>query len=146
MALRELTKWLLDKLDETGISKFLPMPKGTMLHTPEEENAYMLQGDTVKPDEKEDHINHIRVHSELIADPTIPDTIRKEAIRHSQEHAEMLKKLITQQIIASRMPQQPQTGGLNAEQIGAGAPGAPSAVLPQVGGMAGPQAGNSANI
>lgn len=130
-----LTKWLLDGLEETGISRFLPNVQGEMVHTPEEENARFLQGDEGHPIENEDHIQHLNVHKQMLIDPTIPEEIKEKLIvPHIKETVDMMQKLITQQIVMSQIqPQLPQgqpnqMGGANVgagiqrppEEVGAG--------------------------
>ncbi|GAF81565.1 unnamed protein product, partial [marine sediment metagenome] len=68
-ALHSVTKWLIDKLDETGLSAFLPPAQGETINTPEEENARFLQGDYGEPTEGEDHQDHIIKHRNFILDP-----------------------------------------------------------------------------
>lgn len=107
-ALHSLTKWFLDQLDETGISNFLPvLPEGENVSTPEEENARFMQGDTGEPAPNEDHIDHIRKHNLLLADPTVPENIRQNVFDHIQLHNKAL-----QTVIASQLAVQ-QGGGLN---------------------------------
>ena len=103
-ALYSLTKWLIDKLDDTGLSKFLPEAPGEDVKTPEEENARFLQGDYGSPTEQEDHISHIKVHREMLTDDTIPDDIKEKIIiPHINEHIDLLRKMITQRMVMSEM-------------------------------------------
>ena len=140
-SLHALTKWLLDGLDETGISSFLPSVQGDMVHTPEEENARFLQGDTGEIAEGDDDVQHIRKHTELLLDPTVPDEVKKEVIRHNGLHAENLKKKITMQMVAQQTRLNAPQGGQGGQAVGAGAPPAAGGVF-QGAGMARPQAGN----
>ena len=106
----ELVKWLADGIDESGLSKFMPKPPGEMVQTPEEENARFMQGDSGVPTQGEDHVYHLKVHAELMRDPTVPDEIKEKiVIPHINKTVEMLKTQITQQMVLSRM--QPITGG-----------------------------------
>lgn len=137
-SLHALTKWLLDGLDETGISDFLPSPQGRTIHTPEEENALFLQGDVIEPTEGEDHVNHIKVHSAMIYDPTVPEEVKKNIIVHIGKTTELLKQQITQQIVMTQnkmaMPNTQPQGGMNAGQA-TGATNMPPNTVP-TGGMA----------
>ena len=136
-SLHALTKWFLDSADETGVSSFLPPVQGDNVLTPEEENARFLQGDTGEISERDDDVNHIKKHSELLLDPTVPEEVKKEAIRHIGLHTESLKKKITLQMVAQMQPQ----GGMNGQPAGAGAPPAAGGVF-QGAGMGRPQAGS----
>jgi len=123
-ALNSLTKWLIDKMDETGLSNFLPQAEGEVVNTPEEENARFLQGDQGEPTPQEDHVRHIQVHRDFINDPTIPEEIKvKIVLPHIQKHAEMLQQLITQQQVLGELgvpqaqgAQPPPQGVPNASQ------------------------------
>lgn len=137
-ALHSLTKWLIDGLDEIGLSRFLPEAPGERVNTPEEENARFLQGDHGDPEMGEDHIYHIRVHRELLVDPTVPEEIKAEVLRHINKTVETMKKEVQQQIVLSQtqFPNQ-MTGGGNGR--GARPGGTPAPVVPaQQEGMAGP--------
>lgn len=132
-ALNQLTKWLADKLDETGLSRFVPGVPGQMVHTPEEENARFMQGDTGEPVQNEDHVDHILKHRGLLVDQNIPDGVKQVVVQHIQEHVKMLQQLTTQQMVLGNQ------GGINGGQAGGGvAPGAPGGVVePEPAGMAG---------
>ena len=109
-ALHALTKWLIDKFDEIGISSFLPSVPGEQVQTPEEENARFMQGDKGEPTENEPHPQHIKVHRPLLDDQTIPEDIKKEVLRHIQAHIEMMRKLFTQQAVLGQGGQGGQGG------------------------------------
>ena len=120
-ALHALTKYLIDKLDETGLSNFLPETgKGDMVQTPEEENARFLQGDRGEPEESEDDVNHIRIHRKMLIDQTVPEEIRKAIAAHIQQHVKQMQEKITQQMVMSQMGVGQGQGGQNA--VGAGTP------------------------
>ena len=122
-AIYELTRWLADGMDEIGgLSRIIPKGPEENVATPEEENARMIQGETGEPTEGEDHVYHMRIHNELIIDPTIPEPIKQEAVRHNIKHGELMKKEITMQIVMQR-------GGANVQQTGQPAPGAPAGVV-----------------
>ena len=124
-ALHSVTKWLIDKLDETGLSRFLPEAPGENVQTPEEENARFLQGDSGQPSEGEDHVNHLKVHRDFLLDPSVPDEVKQELVMpHIQETIKMLQQETTQRIALQQVagpqgvqqqqapqqaPQQPQT-------------------------------------
>jgi len=144
-ALHALTKWLLDKLDETGISNFLPSIQGERVRTPEEENARFLQGDKGEPEQGEDHIYHLRVHNGMLLDPTLPEEVKKILIKHIAATYEMLKTEVTRRIIMSQM--QPQRGGQRGQiPRGEGTPQASTGVFPTGAGMEGFEAGARARL
>ena len=108
-SLHSLTKWLMDKLDETGLSRFLPDAPGEEVKTPEEENARFLQGDTGVPTPNEDHVAHINTHRTMLQDPNVPEEVRMNIAEHINKHVELLQQQVaTQQIIQSQQPLQPQ--------------------------------------
>ena len=135
-SLHSLTKWLIDKLDETGLSRFLPSVPGDQVLTPEEENARFLQGDTGVPSEGDDHVQHIRSHSDFINNPNTPDEIKPAIEEHIKEHVKILQQQVTQQLAIEQsgalqnQPQPGAQGGPNAVQQGAG--GLPSQQTPGV--------------
>jgi hypothetical protein len=121
-ALHSLTKWLIDKLDELGLSRFLPDAPGEIVQTPEEENARFLQGDFGSPVEGEDHFNHIKVHSEFFNNPSTPDEVKKALFQHIKEHIKMLQDQITQQIAFNQVGIDPTQfqGGQTPPGVGGG--------------------------
>jgi hypothetical protein len=130
-----LTKWLIDGLDEMGLSSFLPSSPGQMVHTPEEENARFLQGDTGEPTPEEDHMQHMKVHMDFANNTTLPDAIRQAIIEHVEKHVHLIQSMmvIQQQAMQKGIPPQgQQQGGANAQlqgvNTGAGEPTA--GVLP----------------
>jgi hypothetical protein len=132
-ALTALTKWMLDKLDETGVSGFLPSVPGEKVITPEEENARFLQGDTGEPTEGEDHVAHMKAHALMAVDATVPEEIRKELIKHIQAHAEMLKNQINHQMVLANARQTMPQGGTNVGTREAGSPVEPSGFVSESG-------------
>ena len=116
--LHSLTKWLIDQLDETGLSRFIPEIQGQFINTPEEENARFLQGDVIEPSTGEDHINHVRVHNAMLLDPSVPDDVkRKFTAPHIQSHGQKMKEEITQRLALQQAgidPDQAQAGGQQA--------------------------------
>lgn len=121
-ALTALTKWMLDKLDETGVSGFLPSVPGDKVITPEEENARFMQGDSGEPTDGEDHVSHMKAHALMAVDATIPEEIRKELIKHIQAHAELLKNQINHQMVLSNARQTMPQGGKDGRPGEAGSP------------------------
>ena len=101
-SLHQLTKWLIDKLDETGLSSFLPDVPGEQVHTPEEENARFMQGETGEPEIHEDHQRHISVHREMLIDNTIPDEIRENVAVHIKEHVRLAQLALQQQLMLNQ--------------------------------------------
>lgn len=109
-ALFNLTKWLIDKLDEMGLSSFLPSMPGDQVHTPEEENMRFLQGDSGSPTPEEDHQRHIQVHRAFGEDPNLPEEIQEIIIKHIQEHVQMMISMLTMQTQQGVAGGQPVTG------------------------------------
>jgi len=121
-SLFELTKWLLDAMDELGLSNFLPNIPGDNVATPEEENARFLQGEQGEPTMEDDDVQHIKVHQEFINDPNIPDELKPNVVEHIKAHVQQMQTKITTQIQASQQGGQPQQGVANGPQAtGAGA-------------------------
>ena len=142
-ALHALTKWLLDGLDESGVSSFLPQIQGEVIHTPEEENARFLQGDFIEPMEGEDHIYHIKVHSSMAQDPSVPEEIRKNIIEHIRLTTVKLREEVTRQVALSQAS--PLMGGINGQRKTEGAPVQPTAPV-STARMGGLGAGNEASL
>ncbi len=126
-ALHSLTKWLIDKLDETGLSSMLPEAPGESVQTPEEENARFLQGDIGEPSEGDDDVYHIRVHNKFILDPTVPEKLKPNVIDHQRKHIQRIQIKTTQQIVMSQAGIQ---GGGNGQPAGQGTQATPSPVVP----------------
>lgn len=101
-SLHALTKWTIDKLDETGLSRFLPSVPGQNVKTPEEENALFLQGDSGEPTEGEPHMDHIRKHLMLVMDEGVPVDIRQRAWEHVNKHYDLMKRDIAKEIVFSQ--------------------------------------------
>lgn len=118
-ALHSLTKWLIDKLDDTGLSRFLPKMPGDNIQTPEEENARFLQGDDGDPAEGEDFMDHLKKHTAFLQDPLTPEEIKPVVAKHIAKTTEMLRQLLTQQAVMQQIQQQqagqmmPPQGGMN---------------------------------
>lgn len=108
-ALMGLTKWFVDGTDEIGLTAFLPQLKpGHLVHTPEEENAYFLQGQEVDVQPGEDHVHHIKVHMGFMNNPEIPEEIKPLIGEHIKQHVKMMKedmnRQMTQQMQAQNAP------------------------------------------
>lgn len=134
-ALHALTKWLLDNLDEMGISNFLPKVEGEETMTPQEENARFMQGDTGVPTEKEDHMYHLNEHRQFLSTPELSNEIRKNVIDHITAHIELLRKLMIRQTIAAQQP--PIVPVRQGAEIGQAGQNIPGNVLPSFTGMGG---------
>lgn len=126
-ALHSMTKWLIEKFDETGLSRFLPEAAGEQVATPEEENARFLQGDDGEPVKNEDHINHIRVHTNFMNDPNVPEEIKGRVFQHIQKHIQMIRDITTEQSVFSQAGVDPTqfNQGSNRIQPGGGGNGQP---------------------
>lgn len=94
-----LTKWLIDKIGDAELSRFIP---GTdtegVTYTPEEENAMMLQGDEVSPQPNEDVAYHLKVHMARFNDPQCPDMIRPLLMQHIQATIQLAKQQMAQKL------------------------------------------------
>lgn len=118
-SLHQLTKWLINKMDEIGLSRFVPDVPGENVSTPEEENARFMQGDVGEPTQGEDHINHIQVHRSLLIDPNIPDEIKQIAAQHISQHVALMRTEQAQQQVLSQVASQPiNEGGADVQQGG----------------------------
>ncbi len=138
-----LTKWLVEGLDETGLSRLLPPIPGETVYTPEEENARFMQGDEGDPEQGEDHVNHIRVHRQLLVDQTLPDEVKQIAVNHINKTVELMQQEITQQMVLGQAGVQPgqfmqqQQGGGNGgvarpeTNVGAGQQGLGEGTIPR---------------
>lgn len=153
-ALRSLTKWLIDKMDDAGLSRFLPQVQNEgILYTPEEENAVMVKGNKVIVIPSDDDIHHIKSHGEFINSPTVPEEIKPLVGQHIKEHIQSMQMKMQQSAATHNMgamqspmmgapgmqpmPNNPNggmpinnQGGQNALTGGFGASGTPGAVLP----------------
>jgi hypothetical protein len=114
-ALRSLTKWLIDKLDDAGLSRFLPEVQNEgILYTAAEENAVMLQGQQITPLPNEDHLQHLKDHMAFINDPSTPEEIKANVGQHIKETIELIKKQmasnLAMQQTALNGPPMPQPG------------------------------------
>ena len=99
-ALRSLTKWVIDKLDDAGLSRFLPKIQNEgIIYTPEEENARMLQGDEIEPLENEDHVSHLRSHAMFLNDPNTPEQIKPIIGEHIKSTIEMIKQSMARNMV-----------------------------------------------
>ena len=148
-SLHSLTKWMIDKLDDMGLSRFLPKMPGENIMTPEEENARFLQGDMGEPVEGEDHQDHLKKHTVFLMDSLTPDEIKPNVVKHIQMTVQILRDQLTQQSVmqyaqqnqpgSMGAPGQPQIGGPNVVTggIGSGAGQGPVGVLPTQGGVVG---------
>jgi len=126
-ALHSLTRWLLTKLDEIGLDKFLPEVPGDIVTTPEEENARFLQGDMGEPLPQENHMQHVSVHKQMLVDPNIPEPIKQNILAHINQHVQMMQQAIQQQQIMGGMGINPT---MAAAQPG-GQTGQPQTGVPQ---------------
>lgn len=114
-ALHSLTKWLIDKLDDTGVSRFMPKMPGDSIETPEEENARFMQGDNGNPSEGDDHLDHIKKHSIFLQDTLTPPEIKPNIAQHISKHVEMLRQQLTQQAVMQMAQQHMPQGVPNAQ-------------------------------
>lgn len=131
-----LVKWLVSKIDDMSLTAFLPQLKeGNLVHTPEEENALMLQGQTIDPMEQEDHVYHLKIHMGMLQSPNTPEEVKALLGEHVKQTVMMLKQQMTQQIAMQHQAQQvpPMQGGIPTAPLAGGTPG----------GMNGNESGNA---
>jgi len=95
----------------------MPSPDGEFIATPQEENARMLQGDTIIPAPEDDHISHIREHRTFLLDPLVPDQAKNLVVDHINEHVKVMQSVIATQLASQQagFPSVPQ-GVPNAGQ------------------------------
>lgn len=138
-----LVKWVVSKIDDMSLTAFLPQLKeGNLVHTPEEENALMLQGQTIEPMEQEDHVYHLKIHMGMINNPNTPEEIKPVLGEHIKITVEMLKKQMTSAIALQHQAMQvppvqggeptAPMGGMQGGMSGSGNNGAPSAPVGMV--------------
>lgn len=136
-ALQSLTKWLIDKMDDTSLSRFLPKVQNEgILYTPEEENAVMLQGTEIVPTPNDDDMQHIKSHANFMNNPTCPEEIKPKIGQHIKDHLQQMQRKFTQNMAMQQtaMDQPPmQQGGQDAGPSagGFGAQGATPGMVPQ---------------
>lgn len=141
--LMSLTKWLVNKIDDSDLTAFLPQLKqGDFVHTPEEENALMMQGQTIEPMDHEDHAYHLKIHGQMLMNPNTPEEIKPELQKHIQATVQMLKQQMASMMAMQHQAQQippmqggqpmlPPQGGMSGQGNGFGAPPQAGGVLPE---------------
>lgn len=103
------TARLLKAYGEDPIEHLGPEPEGLTLHSPEEENTMLLQGDAsqVRAKLTENHIQHIYKHNEIFTSPTFlslplpqQQAVMASMQAHLQEHQMMMQQMmaITQRV------------------------------------------------
>ena len=142
-ALHSLTKWVLDGIDDTGIGRFLPQLANGQLLTPQEENARIMQGDVVEPNELDDIIYHMQTHMAFINDPNMPEQIKQFVVKHIQQHIEKFKNLMTKQSAIGQAATPP--GGQIGQPATAPQGAAQGMVQQQTADMGGYGGGNEGN-
>lgn len=113
--LMSLTKWLVSKIDDTGLTAFLPQFKeGNLVHTPEEENALMMQGQTIEPLPDEDHMYHLKIHTEMLNSRNTPEEVLKLLAAHIDETVKMLQQQAAKVMAIQHQAQNitPMQGGI----------------------------------
>lgn len=104
----ETAKWLRswgeDPMEHLG-----PEPEGMTIHSPEEENTMLLQGDfgEIRAKLTENHIQHIYKHNEIPSSPTFlslsptqQQIVITEVQRHLQEHQQLMQQMM---VLTERM-------------------------------------------
>lgn len=122
-----LTKWLIDKIGDAELSRFIPSSDTAgVTYTPQEENGLMLQGEEVEPQPNEDFAHHIQVHMARMNDSQCPDMIKPIIGNHISKTIQMAKQAMAQKLamqhagIGPVVPGQnmPQQGGQNPQPNG----------------------------
>ena len=97
---------LLKAYGEEPIEHLGQEPPESELHTPEEENTMLIQGDfaAVKAKLTENHLQHIYIHNQLSASPSLAmlapaqaQNVLGYAQAHSQEHQMMMQQMMALQ-------------------------------------------------
>lgn len=136
-AYTQLSKWLIDKIGDAQLSNFVGGTDDTVVLTPEEENALMLQGEEdVQPHQGEDLQHHLMVHTSYLQSAHVPDPIKVQLAKHIQATLLMAKQMMAQKLAmlqAGMPPQNPQQAiqqGQGTPQNGQPMAGSPGQVQP----------------
>lgn len=114
-----LTKWLIDKIGDAELSRFIPSSDTEgVTYTPEEEDALMLQGETVEPQPNEDVAHHLQVHMAYMNDPQTPDMIKPMIGEHISKTIQMAKQQMAQKLAMQQAGIGPIQAGQNMPQQG----------------------------
>lgn len=109
-----LTKWLIDKIGDAELSRFIP---GTdtegVTYTPEEEDAMMLQGDQVDPQPNEDVAYHLKVHMAYLNGNQCPDQIKPLIADHISKTIQLAKQQMAQKLAMQQAGIGPTVPGAN---------------------------------
>lgn len=107
-----LTKWLIDKIGDAELSRFI---SGTdtdgVTYTPEEEDALMLQGESVDPQPNEDVSHHLQVHMAYMNNPQTPDQIKPMIAEHIAKTVQLAKQQMAQKLAMQQAGIGPQVPG-----------------------------------
>lgn len=138
-AYTSLTKWLIDKIGDAQLSRFIPgSDTDGVTYTPEEEDSLMLQGEDVQPQPNEDVQHHLQVHMAYMNDPQTPDIVKPFIQKHigltiQLAKQQMAQKLVMQQAGINPQGGQPQGPQPNAPVGPQNVPVAPITQRPRVG-------------
>ena len=97
------TAKLLKAYKEDPVEHLGQEPQGGEMHTPEEENTMILQGDfgNVRAKLTENHMQHIFVHNQLLSSPTFAmlNPVQQQNVAgfvqaHNQEHQMMMQQMM----------------------------------------------------
>lgn len=114
-----LTKWLIQKIGDAELSRFIPSSDTEgVTYTPEEENALMLQGEEVSPQPNEDFAHHIQVHMARMNDSQCPDQTKPMIAKHIAETIQMAKQAMAQKFAMQQAGVGPMVPGQNMPQQG----------------------------
>lgn len=128
----ELNKMLGDGFNIPN-AELIVAPATLVNNSPTEENDLMLQGKEEEPQEGEDHKTHIFYHQELLDDPGVDESLKKDIIApHIYIHQEFVNQILNQvkdaAATAKRSMDEANNGGANAIQTN---PGETQQGLPQ---------------
>lgn len=143
-AYTSLTKWLIDKIGDAELSRFIPGSEtGGVTYTPEEEDALMLQGDEdVQPQPNEDVSHHLQVHMSYMNDPNVPDMVKPLLAKHISATIQLAKQQMAQKLAMQQAGVGPIIPGQNMPQNGQ----QPSQQSPQGPQMRQPMLGNRPKV
>lgn len=137
-AYTSLTKWLIDKIGDAQLARFLPSSDTNgVMYTPEEEDALMLQGEQCKPSMNEDFQHHIQEHLTYMNLATTLDIVKPIVAKHIADTVQMAKQAMAAKLAMQQAGIQQQPGGSQP---------APQQQPPQGQGMRKPMVGNQPKV
>lgn len=109
-----LTKWLIDKIGDAELSRFIPnTDTDGVTYTPEEEDALMLQGEKVDPQPNEDVAHHLQIHMAYMNSPQTPDMTKPLLAQHIAATIQLAKQQMAQKLAMQHAGVGPMVPGQN---------------------------------